>query len=196
MNREKAFLRGRFVQRLGFAVLFIFLTFQTAEAQIEGVKEGDRVKIRAPIVTTGNIIGTVSKLENSFLTVAQTDTTLTFDYSDIKSLKVSKGEKLAIGKGALIGGLSGALTVGMISLASNESCDEDEWCLIEFTGPEAFGVGALIGGLGGMAAGAFIGAFITIDRWEKVPVAISMNPYGSRYRIADNRAILSIKIIF
>lgn len=197
MNREKAFPAKRFLQRSGFTILAIFFAFQTAVAQIESVKEGDRVKISAPVVKSTTIIGTVSTLENSFLTVAEKDTIFIVDYGSIRSLKVSKGDKLAIGKGALIGGVSGALTVGMISLASNESCDEDEeWCLIEFTGPQAFGIGALLGGLGGFAAGAFIGAFITIDRWEKVPVSVSMNPYPLNYFLSDNRAGLSLKITF
>lgn len=196
MNIEKACIGETFLWRLGFAILVIFFAFQTAVAQIEGVREGDRVKISAPVVTSGNIIGTVSTLENSFFTVVEKDTIFTVDYGSIRSLKISEGEKLAIGKGALIGGLGGALTVGMISLATNESCDEDEWCLFEFTGPQAFGIGALVGGLGGMAAGAFVGAFITIDRWKKVPVDLSMNPYQSRYPLANNRARLSLKITF
>ncbi|WP_237854823.1 hypothetical protein [Rhodohalobacter sulfatireducens] len=178
------------------AFLLIILSFQLAEAQIEGISEGDRVKVTAPSVKSGNIKGAIITLEDSFLTVSEKDTTFTISYESIRRLQVSEGEKLAIGKGALIGGLSGALTVGMISLATNETCDEDEWCIIEFTNAEAFGIGALIGGLGGMAAGALIGAFITIDRWEKVPVTLSMNSYQSRYQLTENRSILTIQFIF
>lgn len=196
MDREKSHKEVRKLRKPGLLVIIIFLTFQTAHAQIEGVSEGDRVKITAPSVKSGNIKGAVITLKDSFLIVSEKDTTFTISYESIRRLQVSEGEKLAIGKGALIGGLSGALTVGMISLATNETCDEDEWCLIEFTGAQAFGMGAIIGGLGGMAAGALIGAFITIDRWEKVPVTLSMNPYQSSNQLTENQSILTIKFIF
>ncbi|NBC05029.1 MAG: hypothetical protein GVY20_15200 [Bacteroidetes bacterium] len=196
MKKENDVIRKIFERNLYLAFLLIIFSFQLAEAQIEGISEGDRVKVTAPSVKSGNIKGAIITLEDSFLTVSESDTTFTVDYSSIRSLKVSKDEKLAIGKGALIGGLSGALTVGMISLATNEPCDEDEWCIIEYTNAEAFGIGALIGGLGGMAAGALIGAFITIDRWEKVPVTLSMNPYEHKYWLAENRTVLTIRFIF
>ncbi|MDR9363740.1 MAG: hypothetical protein RI575_00255 [Balneolaceae bacterium] len=196
MNREKTYFVERRIKSYGIAAFGFLLAFQTAVAQNTDISEGDRVKISAPSVKSVTIKGTILTVENSFLRVSEKDTTFNIPYKSIRSLRKSKGEKLAIGRGALIGGFSGALTLGLISMTSNESCEEDEWCIIEYTNAEAFGIGALIGGLGGMAAGALIGTFNTIDRWEKVPITLSMNSYQSRYQLTENRSILTIQFIF
>lgn len=84
LDREKDYKEGRKLRKSGSIVIIIFLTFQTAGAQVQGISEGDRVKITAPSIKSGNIKGAVLTLESSFLTVSESDTTFTVDYSSIR----------------------------------------------------------------------------------------------------------------
>lgn len=62
------------------------------------------------------------------------------------------------GRGALIGGLVGGLGLGLIAAADNEPCDDADWCVMEFSDSQAFGMGFLMGALGGAVIGGIVGA--------------------------------------
>ena len=157
----------------GFLLLILFKPFE-AFAQVEGVEIGERVRITAPTVQPGKIKGTVASFTASTMTLSLRDTTLLIPYASIQKAEVMNGRKRNIGKGALIGAASGAVALGIVSAATNKPCGDGDWCFFEMSNAEAFGFGALIGALGGAVNGAIIGTFIKTDRWEEVPVRISV----------------------
>ena len=74
--------------------------------------------------------------------------------SNIQSLQFR--EKGRIKKGVLWGGLIGGVALGLVTMASNEPCGGNSFCVLEFSDAEAFTIGFLGGSLGGMLVGAII----------------------------------------
>lgn len=177
-----------------FLLLFASFSFSQVYAQTEGVKEGDRVRVTAPTVKSGKIKGTVSSLSSEVLLVSVKDTIIFIPNESIRKLEISDGKKRNIGKGAIIGGISGGVFLGIVSLATNEPCKEGEWCFFEMSNREAFGFGALAGALGGGLNGAIIGTFIKTNRWKKVPVSVSINRIKSANSYLAGEPVLSIRV--
>lgn len=181
--------------------IFLFMIFSSLSisqvyAQIGGLKEGDRVRVTAPAIQTGKIKGTVSSLSPDILAVSNSDTTIFIPNTAICELEISRGKKRNTGKGAIIGAVSGAVFLGVLSVATNEPCKENEWCFIELSTGEALGFGAFLGALGGGLNGAIIGTFIKTDRWKEVPldVSVSLLPPGSTQ--SKNIPSISVRLTF
>ncbi|MDR8394398.1 hypothetical protein NC796_24835 [Aliifodinibius sp. S!AR15-10] len=98
----------------------------------------------------------------------------------VEQLELRK-EVRQTGRGALVGGGIGALTIGIISMASNEPCDPDEWCIIEFTPAEAFLIGAAVGTVSGALIGAAIGSSKKAMKWKRVRFDITAEPITTNY---------------
>jgi hypothetical protein len=88
--------------------------------------------------------------------------------SRVSTVEISHGTKSNAGKGALIGGLSGAALGGaaMAGACSAEILGEEASC----GGSEVAG-GVVLFGLGGAAAGALIGALARSEGWQQIPLS-------------------------
>ncbi len=156
-----------------FRILIIGLTLilpSETFAQTDGVKNGDRVKILASAINEKPIKGTVVEISSSVLAIKTKNSTFFIPYSAVNRLAISKGRKRAVGRGALtgmgLGGLTGA--------ASYSECTDEGFMSCMFRSSSrgnAFLRGVLIGGL----LGGITGIFIKIDRWERLPVKVSMS---------------------
>lgn len=177
--------QGGFIHVLGTLIILlssVILLANPAQAQIDSLKKGDRVKLIAPSVSGKALIGNIVMRSPSvtYLFRFRDDSTYHIPNSSIEHLSISRGKKRRTLRGAVIGAASGGLLLGIVAVATNpepDPCDEDPYFLcgaFEFSDTEAFGIGALVGGVVGAAAGAIIGTFVRADRWERVSLDISM----------------------
>ncbi len=167
IHKQEAGYCGKKFWLLIFAIGLMSVLPSNVQGQIEGVKNGDRVKIFAT-VNERPIKGTVTSLSPTVLTVVLKDTTLLLPYAVIQKMEISSGKKRNFGKGALIGSVMGGLMLGGMAAYKKQHCNDDEWCFNPgFVG--GFKAGAIYGGI----LGGFIGIMSKSDRWEEVPFKIS-----------------------
>ncbi len=157
--------------------------FLNSTAQIKGIGVGDRIRISAPSISDSLITGQVDSMAQDIVRVTNkspkySQTEILLD--TIEQLELRKEVRQA-GRGALVGGGIGALTIGVIVMASNEPSDPDEWCIIEFTPAEAFLVGAAIGTVSGALIGAAIGSSKKTMKWKKIRFDIAAEPIAMNY---------------
>lgn len=178
----KANINRNFFWLLTVGLAFLLPT--TVHAQINGLKSGDRIKLSLSAHTASQrtMVGTVAGISPSVITLTTKDSTYYFTNSLIEHLWVSEGKRRNTGRGALIGAISGGLILGITTAATNpdpDPCNEDSslFCGIapEFSDSEAFVIGAVVGIFGGCAAGAIIGAVIRTERWERLPLNVSVD---------------------
>ncbi|MFH5832672.1 hypothetical protein ACG2F4_15055 [Halalkalibaculum sp. DA3122] len=178
-------------------VLFVGGLPDTVLAQIKGVHEGDHIRITAPAVSDSIITGQVDSITQDRILVTgvySPNSWTEIPINAIEQLEIRK-EVRKTGRGALVGGGIGAFTIGIITLASNESCDpDDQWCTIEFSDGEAFLMGAAAGSLAGVVIGAIIGSASKGEKWERIPVEITSTPLSVRMFDRNNRHALGIKL--
>jgi len=158
--------------------LVLMVLFQSAAmAQISSLNTGDKVRIFAPDVYTSAIKGTIYSTNTTDVTLDSGDYIYTIPLSSIERLDISLGKKRNTGKGALIGLSSGALLGSLIGLATYEDCNSDEFmgCFLHFSKGESALIGAASGGFVGLIIGTVSGYSIKTDKWERIPVFVSMN---------------------
>ncbi len=143
------------------------------------VAPGDRVRLSAPGVVAGQVVGTIKELspDTCVLQVEGRPWPVVLPLGSVTQLEVSRGHESKSRMGILVGGglgfLGGYLVGTQTSLC--ETCGgSDEK---QKTGL-AFGT---ICGLLGAAAGGELGAKSRAERWEEVPVEqlrVTIRPYG------------------
>lgn len=165
---------------LAFSLGLTFLYSSISQAQMQSIKEGDRVRIYAPTVSKRAVTGMIDSISPSAIAVMTKKSTVVIPNTSISRLSVSRGKKRNIGKGIGIGAVSGGLILGITTLATNpppDQCGSDSelFCgTFEISDGEAFTIGAVLGVLAGGAIGAIVGAATQTDRWEKIPVKVSI----------------------
>lgn len=167
-------------------LVYLFYISGTATAQIKGVKEGDQIRITAPSVSDNKITGIILNISKSMIRISNEN----YQYPELKwidiplesidQLEVRKTVRKT-GRGALVGAGIGGVTLGILTMASNEPCEPDEWCFIEFSDGEAFLMGAALGGLAGALTGAIVGSTIKTVGWKQVPFTITAGSISLNY---------------
>lgn len=126
-------------------------------------------QIREKRVETEAVIGTVAELtaDTLKLKIAKRPTLLAIPLATVKKLEISRGHiprgKNVIkggGIGLLVGAGVGALVVLMFDDTSSNETPTTGWMLL-FGG---------IGGGSGLVVGSVLGAGISTDRWEEIPL--------------------------
>lgn len=157
-------------------LLISLCSISYADAQINRLEIGDRVRVTAPFVDPmERIKGTVSEMSGSVLVLSKRDSLIYISDSLIQNLEVSTGKKRVIGRGALIGAVTGAMLFGAIWAINNDVCGPVEGnCSSARSNGSAFVSGGSTGLVGGILVGAIAGFFIKIDDWERAPVRMAI----------------------
>lgn len=137
---------------IGSTLLLLALPLpQVLHAQL-GVTIGQRVRVSS---ATGRATGVVIRTGTDGLTVAEAGREQTWRAGEITSLDVAAGKKRATT--ALIGGVAGAVAVGLLSVATSSTDEEIHGSLADAaTTGEAFAIGAAVGGVLGVVLGATV----------------------------------------
>jgi hypothetical protein len=170
--------------------LFLLLTIikiSTADAQINRVEVGDRVRVTAPFVDPmERIKGTISEMSGTVLVLSHQDSLIYISDSLIQNLEVSTGKKRTIGEGVLIGAVAGTMIFGALSSLLNDPCSPTEInCSSARSNGDAFLSGAKIGLLGGITAGGLTGFFVKVDEWERGPVRLGLGVAPTQSAVDD-----------
>lgn len=179
------------------AFLFLILVSET-KAQFGEVKVGDRVRITAPFVLENKISGTITELDKTVLVVSVKDSSVYISESMIQNLETSTGKRRVIGRGALIGAVTGVVLSGMTSSVINNACGVGEDCVLANRDGEAFLKGAAIGLIVGVTVGTTAGFFMKVDQWERVPFRIAMDSESvkTNFRESSVNPVISFRFSF
>ena len=167
----------KYYRILLFSLLYFFLIGAMAFGQSSSIKEGDRIKVNAPTIAYKPIVGQVTEISPSLIVIKTKRNTYKIPKGSIREVAVSTGRKRNGGKGLAIGAGAGFVAFGIIGLATHQPCDREGIYNIApcFSAGEA----ALLIGTGGAIIGGIVGLITGLssesDRWEKVPVNISLN---------------------
>lgn len=155
--------------------------------QIKRLEIGDRVRITAPFVDPmERIQGTISEMSGSVLVLSNEDSLIYISDSLIQNLEISTGKKRVVGRGLLIGAVTGAMIFGAISAIRNDACGPVENnCSAAQSNGSAFVSGGTTGLLSGIIAGAVTGFFIKIDTWERAPARLSVGMVPVKTKIDE-----------
>ena len=156
------------------SILLLFITLTEVIAQISKLEIGDRVRITAPYVEQYKIKGTVQEVDESVLVLSVKDTSFYISESMIHNLETSTGKKRVVGRGMIIGAVTGTMLTGLISAVVNNACGIGEDCVLANRDGEAYLAGASLGLLLGAVAGTVTGFFTKIDEWERVPFGVAV----------------------
>jgi hypothetical protein len=144
-----------------------------ASQEPPAIKSGDRVRVTAPTVSAGPLVGTVLTLESDSLVVQGGINAWRLSLATITHLDRSRGRRshtlLGAGIGLLVGAGVGALVAG-----NDAGCEIDLACAA---------IGAGIVGGGGALIGAVAGALVRTERWAEVPLnhlRLSLTPDRGR----------------
>lgn len=181
---KRGFVNPAYILKI-FTSLFLILTLcmiSFAEAQVNRVEVGDRVRVTAPFVDPmERIKGTVSEMSGSVLVLSKRDSLIYISDSLIQNLEVSTGKKRVIGEGLLIGAFTGTLLFGAVSAIIHDSCGSSENnCSPARSNGDAFVSGGKTGLITGTAVGALSGFFVQIDDWERAPVRLGIGVTSTR----------------
>jgi len=139
-------------------------------AQPQQVAVGDKLRINAPPIDTGRIVGVVEEISNIGILLSTRDGMITIPYNTIQGIQASVGQKSRWKLGYLLGSFTGA-AIGSL-FAEKSKCDARNDRCLDFTEWENISkvsTGMLIG----MLVGTGIGLTIKADRWKKVSLDIS-----------------------
>jgi hypothetical protein len=158
--------------KLLILIPFLFLVLPpSAVAQVAGVEQGDKIRVRAPGVLTAKTTGIVTGITRDSLQFMHRDSSILLSIASIEQLEVSTGQRRYAGRGALIGAGSLGITFGLLAMSSDTDCDNEEgWCIDIFSKKDAFYGGLIAGVLLGSASGAIIGHFTLRDKWENIEI--------------------------
>ena len=134
--------------------------------------EGQRTRISVTSRTPGRLIGTLLQIRSDSIVLQAQQEQIVIPRSQVMRVEVSRGQRSAIGKGALIGalgGLLGGLVTGGIACASYNIAEGT--CLNSNDGGQvAFFAPVGLGLLGGLGIGSLIGLASHTERWEVRPL--------------------------
>jgi hypothetical protein len=176
LQTENASKQLVFIKLFCLLLMISLCSISTADAQMNRLEIGDRVRVTAPFVNPmERIKGTVSEMSGSVLVLSKSDSLIYISDSLIQNLEVSTGKKRVVGRGALIGAVTGAMLFGAIWAINNDVCGPVEInCSSARSNGSAFVSGGSTGLVGGILVGAIAGFFIKIDDWERAPVRMAI----------------------
>lgn len=149
------------------AMLVVMATVDLSAQQEMPVEPGDRVRVSAPGVVEGQVVGTIEKLspDTCVLQVEDQLWPVVLPLASVTRLEVSRGSGSKTGLGILIGAGVGFLGGYLIGTQSS-LCEE---CGGSSSGKTGLAFGTFLGLLGA-AAGGELGAKNRVERWEDVPI--------------------------
>jgi hypothetical protein len=149
-------------------LIWFFVIPLVGSAQTIILNEGDIIRVQSMKYFQKATVGQLLEIENDSLTFrAQYGKTITIPCKSIVKLEVARGVRRNTKRGAIIGGISTGLLLGIVA-AIDVSDDQDKW--LTPTPGQAFVGGLLGGGLLGGVAGAIIGSGSYSPRWVEVPL--------------------------
>ena len=133
------------------------------------VAPGARVRVTAPTVAEGTVVGTVASAHSDTLVLeVNEDSLLAIPLTAVTSLEVSEGQSSSAGYLAVLGGLVGIWAGALIASSNVESSGG---FLAGGFERELAAVGGAVAGLFvGAILGAGIGSAIMTENWKDVPV--------------------------
>lgn len=190
--------RGFLAAVLGVAVLGVFQALLAQQAPI--LEQGQRVRVTAPDVYVVQGIGTLGALTADSVVLLQDPfRRVSIPRAAVQTLEVSRGRVNRQGLATVVGSVAGAVAGALIAAGTYENpCGgapnafSGAACQLKSsTQGEAVLGGALLGGLAGGLGGLLVGAGLSTERWERVPldrlegVRIGVTPLlGSRRGVA------------
>jgi len=150
------------MRALTFLAVPVLAPLTDALAQELPLRPGRRLRVTAPALGSGEILGRLDLVRRDTLRVVA-DSVLSIPLAGITRLEVSRGKSLLpVVLGAVVGTAAGG-AVG-IAVANASDCPFLDPCEEDLLGPPVFG--AAIGAL----AGAALGVAFRRERWEEVPL--------------------------
>lgn len=137
------------------------------------VQTGDRVRLEAPVIRSGKLIGEVAALDGDTLLLlsAAAGPAIPVPTSDIQQIAVSQGKKSNAILGLIVGaGVGIAASIGLSIWVCNA---DDDGCTTGQVVWGSLGVTAITAGLG-----AGIGAVIRTERWQDASLPPPRSPIG------------------
>lgn len=160
-------------------MLFLFIQVE-AEAQVNGISKGDRVKVTIKGNSQERFAGYVVEQSSFAILLRHNKTNMSLPLNTIESIYVKRGDKRRTGLGIGIGLVSGAIIGALHTKKPNYEKD------LFFPGLDNFvrvSGGAVIGSL----TGALIGSMFKAKRWLPIPFSHSLT---NRQKITHNSIIL------
>ncbi len=157
----------------GSAALLLLGFTSLPAADTTFVHRGDRVRLQAPRISSGQLVGEVTQLEGDTLVLLSEGggSIIPIPTSDLEQIAVSQGRKSNAILGLLVGaGVGIASAAGLAIWACNA---DDDGCT---SGQVVGGVVALSAIGAGLGAG--IGALIKTERWREASIPASPPPVG------------------
>ena len=184
------------MKSVSIIIILLFLSLAnitTGFAQIERIEKGDKVRVEAPTISITPITGDVNEISNQgILLYGSSDEIL---FNNIDRLEVGK-LKRRTWRGALIGGVSGGLVIGLISMGINDQIPSKEFLFEKLTNGEAFLIGAVAGGVLGLLIGGIIGSTIEGVNWKTIRINVSDRPLAIRFMKPAKAPGLTVKWSF
>lgn len=135
------------------------------------VAPGARVRVTAPTVAEGIVVGTVASAHSDTLVLeVNEDSLLAIPLTAVTSLEVSEGQSSSAGYLAVLGGLVGIWAGALIASSNVEESSSGGLGAPDFGGVVAVVGGAVAGLFVGAILGAGIGSAIMTENWKDVPV--------------------------
>ncbi|MGD8426831.1 MAG: hypothetical protein PVH63_04320 [Balneolaceae bacterium] len=141
-----------------------FFLWNEAGAQIQGLKEGEKVRIITSKVPIDTVVGILIEIKNNSLTVENNREAATIPFSSISQIQINRGKRQTW-KGAKIGAVfTGALSALMVV----GTCSSTPWmCTSNGKGDSIkyAMAGAVFGGFVGGVIGAGLGSLSKEEKW-------------------------------
>ena len=135
-----------------------------ASQELPPLKPGDRIRVAAPTLSPGPLVGTVVAFEADSLMVQRGTDTWRLSLASLTRLEMSQGRRSHAGLGAGIGLLVGAGVRAVIGSGCHAVV------VPVSSGVGCIAVGAAVIGGAGALVGAVTGALVRTERWAEVPL--------------------------
>ncbi len=157
----------------GNAALLLLGFTSLPAADTTFVHRGDRVRLQAPRISSGQLVGAVTELEGDTLVLLSEGggSTISIPTSALEQIAVSQGMKSNAILGLIVGaGVGMASAAGLAIWACNA---DDDGC----TSGQVVGAGLALTAIGAGLGGG-IGALIKTERWREASIPASPPPIG------------------
>jgi hypothetical protein len=150
-----------------------------ASAQTDSTfpRQGERIRVTAPERQLTRLTGTLVGMQADSLVVATAAAQLSIPRRLVTRLEVSRGQRSAAGKGALIGLATALGVVGVVGYTACSAATSPRSCFASQEGAQYIFLATwAASGATGALVGALIGGGVRRERWEAVPL---VGPAGS-----------------
>ncbi len=149
-----------------FLFLFSFL-LSISTAQLSSLSPGDRIRITAPKMFVQPLIGQFTKIHSDSLLFSFGSKHFVVPFQNIEKIEISQGYNRNTKKGALIGAITGGLSLGLAAY-TDASKNKGGW---EIINPgKAFTGGFVTGAVVGAGLGAVVGRGIRSENWVALKI--------------------------